>query len=230
MNDKIFSIDAAIRYGWQKMRENFWLFLGLLIVFGILTAIFSPGQMNQHGFRFGSDFKNNLLGFSWPNRTDVTPLWWRMVTYLVRAVGGLVVLKVTLLLLRNKKVSVETVKPVTRVALSYIGASLLFGAIVAIGIILLVIPGIIWAIRLRFYSYFIIEHGDTIPQAFQKSWDITRGNTMNLLSFSIIAILINVLGALVFLVGLFFTIPATLMAQAYVYDKLAGHKGHKAKD
>lgn len=43
--------------------------------------------------------------------------------------------------------------------------------------------------------------------------------------FVVLAFLLNFAGALCLLVGMVFTIPATCIANAYIYDQLLEHKG-----
>jgi divalent metal cation (Fe/Co/Zn/Cd) transporter len=77
--------------------------------------------------------------------------------------------------------------------LNYFLASVVQGIIVTIGFILLIIPGIILS---------------------------TRGNTWNLFFFGVLIGLINILGALCLIVGLFVTVPLSLLALTFVYRKL----------
>ena len=59
-----------------------------------------------------------------------------------------------------------------------------------------------------------------IIDSLEKSSVITKGIRWDLFVFGVFLILINIAGFLVFFVGLFVTIPTTMMAQAYVYRKL----------
>ena len=91
---------------------------------------------------------------------------------------------------------------------------------VAVGLILLIIPGIYLAIKYQFFSFLIVDKNMGIMESFKKSEEMTQGVKMNLLLFSLALAGINILGALVFLVGLIVTIPTTVMATVYVYRKL----------
>lgn len=97
---------------------------------------------------------------------------------------------------------------------------LLYLLVVFLGICLFLIPGIIWAIKFRFFTYFIIDKGLTPIKAFKKSWVITTGVKWRLLVLFMVLGLVNVLGALCFGIGLFATIPTTMLAMTFVYRRL----------
>ncbi|MEA3324508.1 MAG: hypothetical protein U9Q37_05135 [Euryarchaeota archaeon] len=52
---------------------------------------------------------------------------------------------------------------------------ILYGFIVVGGLILLTIPGIIWAIKFQFFDYLIVDKGLGPIDALEKSSEITRG-------------------------------------------------------
>ena len=75
-------------------------------------------------------------------------------------------------------------------------------------------------IRFQFYQYLIIEKKSGPIQALKTSWRMTRGSAWNLFILWLIIIIINLAGALALGIGLFFTVPTTMVAMAYVYKKL----------
>ncbi|AZR73372.1 hypothetical protein BBF96_08240 [Anoxybacter fermentans] len=85
---------------------------------------------------------------------------------------------------------------------------------------LFVIPGIIWWIKFRFFSYFIVDKGFGPIKALKKSSEITRDVKLDLFLFEVLLRFINVVGALCLVVGLVITVPVTLVANAYVYREL----------
>ena len=85
---------------------------------------------------------------------------------------------------------------------------------------MLIIPGIIWGIKFQFFSYFIVDKGLGPIEALKRSSTITKGAKWDLFLFGLLVWLINLLGALCLLVGLFATIPTTGVAMAFVYHKL----------
>jgi uncharacterized membrane protein len=104
-------------------------------------------------------------------------------------------------------------------------ATLLYILMVALGLILLVLPGIYLSVRLKFYIYFIVEDENLKPtDALRKSMDLSRGLFWKLFAFNIILAAINILGFLALGIGLLFTIPLSLIAYAHLYKHLSLHK------
>ena len=93
------------------------------------------------------------------------------------------------------------------------------------GFLLLIIPGIIWAIGFQLAPYFVVDKGMDPLEALKKSWAATRGAKWNLFLFGLLLGLINMLGFLALMVGLLFTLPLSMVAMAYVYRKLAVQAG-----
>jgi uncharacterized membrane protein len=102
----------------------------------------------------------------------------------------------------------------------YLFSSILYVLVVFGGMILLIIPGIIWAIKFQFFSYFIVDRGLGPIEALKRSAVITKGVKWDLFVFRLLLMGINLLGVLCLLIGLFATIPMTMVAVAFVYRKL----------
>lgn len=103
---------------------------------------------------------------------------------------------------------------------TYFFSSLIGGLAVVLGLVLLIIPGIIVALRFSLFSYFIIDKNAGIFEALEESWDTVKGVTGKLLVFFLACILVNFLGLLCLGIGLFVTIPLTGIATALLYRTL----------
>ena len=107
-----------------------------------------------------------------------------------------------------------------RLFFKYLFALILYGLIVFGGTLLLIVPGIIWGIKFWFFDYFVIDKKMGPIEALKKSYAVTTGVKWNLFVFFLALTGINLLGALCLLIGLFATIPTTMVAWAFVYRKL----------
>ncbi len=108
-----------------------------------------------------------------------------------------------------------------KIFVNYIIASIATGAIVLVGLILLVVPGIYLAVRLQFYKFLIVDKGDIGPiMALKESWRITDNHAWNLFLFLILIALLNILGVILLGIGLFVTVPISMIAYALLYRKL----------
>jgi hypothetical protein len=97
---------------------------------------------------------------------------------------------------------------------------ILYSLIILVGTLLLIIPGIIWAIQFRFFEYLIVDKGLGPIEALRKSAAITKGAKWDLFLLDLLFTLLHLLGGICLLVGLFATIPTTTVAMAFVYRKL----------
>lgn len=102
----------------------------------------------------------------------------------------------------------------------YFIASLLYGLIVMAGLLLFIVPGIIWGLKYQFYTYFIVEKNAGIWESMQLSGQATQGNKWTLLGLGIVLFIINLLGAMLLGVGLLVTVPVTMLAGMYAYKTL----------
>jgi hypothetical protein len=111
--------------------------------------------------------------------------------------------------------------------IAYFFSSILVGLCFLAGFILLIVPGILIALKFMFYGYFIVEEKAGPIEAMQRSWDVTRGHLLELFLFVLASIGINLLGMLACCIGLFVTYPLTQIAKAYVYRTLAAPDGRE---
>ncbi len=90
-------------------------------------------------------------------------------------------------------------------------ANLLVGVIIVIGIFLLIVPGIIFACRLAFVPYLVVDRKMETIEAVKKSWHMTRGHAGKIFLMGLLAIPIVLLGLICLGVG---AIPAIMWIQA----------------
>ncbi len=128
--------------------------------------------------------------------------------------------KLMLLLVQDAPVSVADMFNNFRIFFSYFVASFIYGLAVSVGLLLLVLPGIWIAIRFQFFPYFIIENGDSSFTALQKSFNLSQDLLLELFVFGVAVVFLNLIGALLFGIGIIFTYPLTTMATAVIYRSL----------
>lgn len=128
--------------------------------------------------------------------------------------------KLMLLLVQDAYVTVADMFNNFRIFLSYFVASFIYGLAVSVGLLLLIAPGIWIAIRFQFFPYFIIENGDSSFTALQKSFNLPQDLLLELFVFGVAVVFLNLIGALLFGVGVILTYPLTTMATAVIYRSL----------
>lgn len=96
-------------------------------------------------------------------------------------------------------------------------AQILYSLIVFVGLLLLIVPGVMWALRYSLYTYFIAEKGVGPIQALKMSGETTQGSKWDLFGLAIASILIVIAGALLLGFGLLVAIPIVVIAWAFAY-------------
>ena len=99
-----------------------------------------------------------------------------------------------------------------RKIITYFVANLFMGIIVVFGICLFIIPGIYLALRLQFFTAFIVEEDTGIIESLKRSWEITRGQGMPLFMLMLAMIGIFILGLILLGIGIFCS------NASYIYD------------
>jgi len=202
MTKKDFLIGEAIKYGWNIMKANLWFFVGVLIVAWLVTGIPQAIANRLQDNYFGLAALFNII--HWIAQTIIT-------------IG---MIKIALKFLADEKPEFVELFRFQGNFWRYVGSSILYGLIVIGGIILFIVPGIYWAIKFQFFGYCVVDQKLGPVEALKKSSKITYQVKWKLLGFGLVMVGINILGFLCLFVGLFATIPTTMIAFAYVYRKL----------
>jgi uncharacterized membrane protein len=195
MSDK-FTSKEAIGFGWDVMKKNLKFFIPMLILIFFVTGLFSA-----LGAKSGLI---NLAGF------------------VVQVIIGMGMIKIGLGFCDGKEPSWNDFTEPLPHFFSYFFASILYFLILLAGTILLIVPGAIWCVKYVYFPYFIVEKGMGPVQSLKASAKLTYGSKWTLSKFFSWLVLLNLAGMVCLLVGLFATIPATMVATAWVYRKLSG--------
>jgi len=97
--------------------------------------------------------------------------------------------------------------------------NLIVGLATIVGFLLFLVPGIFIYQRFRFAKYFIIDKNLSMVKALQSSWALTDGAVLQLFGFSVLSLMLDSLGNLIVVVGLFMT-PLQNQVEANVYSQL----------
>jgi hypothetical protein len=110
--------------------------------------------------------------------------------------------------------------------LSFIGATILYGIMIGVGLLLLIVPGIIVIVRFGFYQQAIVEKNLGAIDALKYSLELTKTNGLSLFGLYILSFLIVLAGLLAVIVGLLWAIPTTWLALLIAFRYL--HNGKNA--
>ena len=207
---KEFSIGEATKYGWDIMKANFWFFVGVLIIAGLIAGI------------------PNAIANRLQQESSGLALLFNIIAGIAKIIVSIGLITIALKFLDKKKAELNHLFSFKSYFWQFLLGSVLYGLIVVGGFILLIVPGIIWAIKFQYYGYFIIDKKLDAIEALKKSSALTMGVKWELLGLGLVIAGINILGALCLFVGLFAALPTTLLAYAFVYRKLLGQVAEPA--
>lgn len=203
MIQKEFSIGDALEYGWNTMKTNFGFFIGIIIVSWIVTGI------------------PTFIALILQEDAPAFSLLFRLVSIVMSTIIHIGIIRIALKFVDGKTPEFNDLfNSFKGYFWRYIGASILFGLIVAGGTFLLIVPGIIWAIKFQYFGYLIVDQNLGVMDSLKKSSEMTNGIKWPLFGFALLLVLINYGGAILLFIGLFVTLPITMMAYASVYRLL----------
>ena len=104
-------------------------------------------------------------------------------------------------------------------------ANLLAGAIIVIGLVLLIVPGIIFACKLAFVPYLVVDQKMEAIEAVKESWRMTGGHAWKVFFIGVLAALLAIAGLICFGVGIVFAIMWIRLAFASLYNAVATSGG-----
>jgi uncharacterized membrane protein len=104
--------------------------------------------------------------------------------------------------------------------IKYIWAFILVFFIIGAWFILLIVPWIIFSLKLSLVPYLILDKNMWPIEAIKTSWKMTKWFVGDIFILNILCGLINVLWFLVVLVWLLRTLPLFMIANAYIYKKI----------
>jgi uncharacterized membrane protein len=202
MKTKGIYIGEIIRFGWKKMKDNLGFFIVLLLVAWLIQIV------------------PQFIGSYLIDREIIFGIIVYLVAFVLNVVVAMGLIKVSLRFSTNKKGTFGDLFSCFPLFFKYLFGSILYLLIIYAGLILLIFPGIIWGIKFGLYPYFIIDKGLGPIKALKASAKTTMGARWDLLGFGFVVCIINLLGTLCLGIGIFATIPATMVATALVYRRL----------
>ncbi|HEX5930162.1 MAG TPA: hypothetical protein VFY74_00190 [Methyloceanibacter sp.] len=231
-----FSVRSALRFGWETFKKRPWFF-----VLAMLLIVIAQGLVQGIGRASDASLAGAAeeLGF--------------LASLVHLALSTLVSMGVTAFALAAH----DNPDTVELSALwhphpfwKYLGLSIIFALVavaafllglalvavlgletgLAIGIPLLLVLGAIFALMFMFSGFLVIDRELGPIEAMKGSYRMTYGYKWSLLGLLLMLLLINVLGLLALIVGLFVSAPVSLLAATHAYRVLGAGAGTRPAD
>jgi hypothetical protein len=202
------SIGGSFSFAWRKMFEK--AFLPLLLAVIIVGLLNGPAgatwKADGHlGWQFLLFFPVILFGLAYAF----------LFLPVIKYGEHFLFLKA----MRDEETSLATIfDGFKNQYLNIILANLIVTALVIIGFVMLIIPGIIIACRLVFVSYLVMDKNLEPIKAVEKSWQMTKGHGWTIFFMAIISFFLVIGGIIVFIFGVLISIMWIHSAFASLYQ------------
>ncbi len=236
MNTAPFSIKDALRFGFNAFKNNIGLLIGVSclglasnlgsqILTNSITCQFigskvavvqssdqAPQTRSIIDIQTNTDFGSPLLG-----------LFLLVCTWLLGAIINLLILmgwnQIGLDIYNTGTSSFARLWVPRPKAITFFITAFLYSAICMTGTLLLIIPGIIWAIKYAFADLIVIDSDKGALESLKTSGFLTNGYKWYLLQFFFAALIITFL-SVVTIIGPFILVYVMFLARVYIYKKL----------
>lgn len=185
-------IGEAIEFGWTSVKSHLWFFIGICLFFAVLS--FMTAGASSIVTRIVISLFVSGLSLGW--------------------------IKIAIELVDGKTPEFKELFSCFPLLLKYIVAAIVYACVVAFGLVLFIIPGIIWAVQFGFYQYAIVKDRSGPFVALRRSSHLTSGVKGRLILFGLVLLGVNLLGAIALGIGLIVTIPLSIVAMAHVFKQL----------
>ncbi len=185
-------IGEAIEFGWNSVKSHLGFFIGVFLLFAALSFMIA----NAHA------------------------IGTRIVLGLLVSGMSLGYIKVGIDIADKKKPEFKELFSCFSLLLKYLITLVLYTIVVSVGLVLFVIPGVIWAVQFGFYPFVVVKERLWPLGALRKSSELTSGVKGRLITFALALFGINLLGVIALGIGIIVTIPLSVIAIAHVFRQL----------
>lgn len=220
----------SFRTGWKVMKDNF---LRLFLVVIILSVLVGPFKIPNFKFDLGdipgvNDNFGKFIGLG------IFAAFFGLIAFIysflvapVFQYGGNLIFVHSV---RRIKPDFELlIRGFSENYLHIILANLLVLALVVLGFIALIVPGIIIACRLAFVSYLVMDKKLDPIEAVETSWRLTRGHGWKIFFMGFASFFIIIFGVIMVVVGLFPALIWIGSSFAALYQSVLNEKEKSAE-
>jgi uncharacterized membrane protein len=194
------SIKDSLKKGWSYTKTNLLFLASATFIYLVLSIILDKASKGPNSF------------FIFIASTILSILF---------SIG---MYRIGLKIEENKEPEFEYFKATPQVFLAVLWSGIISGLFVFLGLLLLIIPGVIIAIRLSMTSYVLLDKNLGGWQAVKESWKITKGYSMKIFLVMLSFIGIFIVSIIPLGLGLFVSIPFVYITGAIVYKAITQSK------
>lgn len=204
-----FTIGEVVSYGWEAFKANAVVLIGIFVIISVLNSVPSV-----------------YLQVAGPENAGSAPYFIIMAAvWLVSMLASCGTVKILLDIHDGRGGDFADLFTNVDPFVSFLLGSLLLGLIVAIGTVLLIVPGIYLGIRFSMFSFAVVDEGLGPVEALKRSWELTEGQALNLFLLGLVFAGLEIAGVIALCVGIFVAVPVVMMGSVFVYRRLQSKVG-----
>lgn len=196
-------VGDIVGYGWKKFQEYLGQIIVAVIIYFVVVGAFS--------------FLGNIISSSIDS--FIGSLIFTLLQLVVSSAISIVLIRAVLSVVDGKQIDTAELFSADNLG-PYIIGSLLFALGAWIGLILCIIPGLIFMFLAGFWNFYLVDKSMEPVEAIKASIDLVKNNVGTVLVWAIVAALLVFVGLLVCCVGTLVAIPVVYIGQAYLYRRL----------
>jgi uncharacterized membrane protein len=224
------TVGSVYNYAWGIMKKYFLQLFLLLLITSVLSAPAGMSDQNHKTVLKDFDHEENweqvVSNMQFENSPGSILLGIFALFYTLFVINPVSYGANYLRLKAVRKVDFE-VKDVFDAFKNYLNvvlAALLSSSIIIIGFVFLIIPGIVFACRLAFVPYLVMDKKLDPVKAVEESWRLTRGYGWKIFWMAILAFFIGLAGLICLVFGIIFSIIWIGVAFAAMYQAVIQEK------
>lgn len=202
MDIKGFSVGEELKFGWEAWKKR-WAFLIGIVLFSMILPLIPQ-----------------LILAAISETADLAKFVLSIIHFVLAIIASMGFWTIAIKAARQEPYSFSDFFSTVHLFPSFLWAQILFLLVVAVGLVLFIIPGIIFALKFCLYPFFVLDRSFKGIESLKASNQAVYGKKWDLLVFMIVVLLLDLLGLLVLGIGLLITVPVTTIAWAHVYVKL----------
>jgi uncharacterized membrane protein len=213
----VIGVGASYDNGWRQMWKYFWMLLLIGIIYACISwvsSIFSflPAAGGDTLVSvMAISIASSILSIAY-NLLIVTPITYGLYFAYLKAA-------------RDDRLEVKDMFAAFHNYWNAVLASILVGLIVIVGSIFFIVPGIIFACKLAFTSYLVVDRKMGAIEAIKESWRLTDGHAWQVFLIGLLGIPIAIAGFICLGVGIIIAIIWITLAFAYLYHAVSSSAG-----
>ena len=197
-------VSSCYSNGWRQLWKYFWKLL-LIVIIAFIISI--PSEIGDSPIAEDASILLNVIALIY------VILIFGPVDYGTRFAD----LKAA----RGDKLEIKNMFEAFQNYWNAVLASLLVPFIVGIGLIFLIVPGIIFACKLAFTPYLVVDKKMGVIEAIKTSWHMTNGYAWKVFRIGLLAIPIIIAGLICFVVGVIISAMWINLASASLYHSVS---------